>query len=72
MCTKVPKKLPPEDTSLPLPSGEAHITIFNPDMESPRAELGNILGFITVIDYGSSRKMNLFKVSQKVTSDTII
>jgi hypothetical protein len=40
---KVPKKLPPEDIGdLLLPEGEAHTTLFNPDMESPRAELGKI------------------------------
>jgi hypothetical protein len=39
---KVPKKLPPEDIGDLLPEGEAHTTLFNPDMESPRAELGKI------------------------------
>jgi hypothetical protein len=39
----VPKKLPPVDTSLPPPAGEALTTLFNPDMESPRAELGKQL-----------------------------
>ena len=38
---KVPKKLPPADMSELLPEGEAHTTLFNPDMDSPRAELGN-------------------------------
>jgi hypothetical protein len=41
---KVPKKLPPEDIGDLLPEGEAHTTLFNPDMESPRAELGQIYG----------------------------
>jgi hypothetical protein len=42
---KVPKKLPPEDIGdLLLPEGEAHTTLFNPDMESPRAELGKFYG----------------------------
>ena len=40
---QVPKKLPPGDGSMLLlpPAGEALTTVFNPDMESPCAELGN-------------------------------
>lgn len=36
---KVPKKIPPPDFSVPMPTGEAETTIFSPSLVSPRAEL---------------------------------